>query len=112
MRTSAPCVNVLLHISHPQSARSNPHFPTSTLVRVTLSASRRSVREAMTSSTSGMMRVRRRELTARKRSLVYLRVGEQLSQEHLNGCVCPYMDIPHHLDMQDMCGSRSIRRGI
>ena len=41
-----------------------------------------------------------------------LRVGEQLSQEHLNGCVCPYMDIPHHLDMQDMCGSRSIRRGI
>ena len=41
-----------------------------------------------------------------------LRAGEQLAQEHLNGCVCLYMDIPHRLNIQDMCGSRSIRHGV
>ena len=41
-----------------------------------------------------------------------LRVGEQLAQEHLNGCVCPYMDIPHRLNIQNMCGLRSIRHGV
>jgi hypothetical protein len=41
-----------------------------------------------------------------------LRVDEQLAQEHSNGCVCLYMDIPHRLNMQDMCSLRSIRHGV
>ena len=71
MRTSAPCINVLFHVPHPHPTRPTHIFSPSARVRVMLNASRPSVREAMTSSTSEKMRVRHRELTAWKRSLVH-----------------------------------------
>ena len=32
------------------------------------------------------------------------RVGEQLAQQHANGCVYHYMDVLHRLNMQEMRG--------
>ena len=94
-----------MYHAHPSDAAS-PHFSLLALARVTLSAPWHLVREARSSSTSGKTHPTRgadgAEVLPGAR-----RVGEQLVQKHLNGCVCLYMDILQRLSMQEYAANRA-----
>lgn len=107
MHTFAPRIDVLLRVSRPPIRRGQPTFFAfgtcgSDAERVVAPSEGSGVELNFWKDTHPT-----READDAEVLLGARRVGEQLVQKHLNGCVCLYMDVLHRLNMQEYVANRA-----